>query len=78
MQAIRFLHSALAQALPTVHSRRLKTLMCCVIALLQGRRLSLTGLDRFMSRKASHYVGRVRNRDLYRNDAQTWLPVKNL
>jgi hypothetical protein len=25
-----------------------------------------------------YYVGRVRNRDLYRNDAHTWLPVKNL
>lgn len=23
-----------------------------------------------------YYVGRVRNRDLYRNDAQIWLPVK--
>jgi hypothetical protein len=25
-----------------------------------------------------YYVGRVRNRDLYRNDARIWLPVKNL
>ncbi|QAY88322.1 IS4 family transposase, partial [Pseudomonas arsenicoxydans] len=61
MQAIRFLHSALAQALPTVHSRRLKTLMCCVSSLLRGRRLTLTGLGRFMSGKAypKHAIKRV-------------------
>ena len=61
MQAIRFLHSALAQALPTVHSHRLKTLMCCVSSLLRGRRLTLTGLGRFMSGKAypKHAIKRV-------------------
>lgn len=61
MQAIRFLHSALTQALPTVHSRRLKTLMCCVSSLLRGRRLTLTGLGRFMSDKAypKHAIKRV-------------------
>lgn len=52
IQAIRFLHSALAQALPTVHSRRLKTLMYCVSSLLRGRRMTLTGCGRFMSGKA--------------------------
>lgn len=61
MQAIRFLHSALTQALPSVHSRRLKTLMCCVSALLRGRRLTLTGLGRFMPGKAypKHAIKRV-------------------
>jgi len=61
MQAIRFLHSALAQALPGVHSRRLKTLMCCVNALLRGRRLTLTGLGRFLPSKAypKHTIKRV-------------------
>lgn len=61
MQAIRFLHSALAQALPTVHSRRLKTLMCCVSALLEGRRLTLTGLGRFLPGRAypKHAIKRV-------------------
>ncbi|WP_425273010.1 transposase [Pseudomonas kribbensis] len=28
--------------------------------------------------KGWYYVGRVRNRDLYRSDAHTWLPVINL
>lgn len=52
MQAIRFLHRALAQALPSIHSRRLTTLMSCVSSLLQGRRLTLTALGRFMPGQA--------------------------
>ncbi|WP_157222961.1 hypothetical protein [Pseudomonas sp. GM25] len=52
MQAIRFLHSALTQVLPSVDSRRLKTLICGVSALLRGRRLILTGLGQFMPSNA--------------------------
>ncbi len=61
MQAIRFLHRALAQALPSVHSRRLTTLMSCVSSLLQGRRLTLTGLGRSMPGRAypKHAIKRV-------------------
>jgi len=61
MQAIRFLHRALAQALPSIHSRRLTTLMSCVSSLLQGRRLTLTALGRFMPGQAfpKHAIKRV-------------------
>lgn len=61
MQTVRFLHAALAQALPTVHSRRLNALMCTVAALLQGRRLTLTGLGRSMPGTAypKHAIKRV-------------------
>ncbi|WP_320110005.1 IS4 family transposase [Pseudomonas sp. B21-056] len=61
MQAIQFLHNALAQALPTLHSRRLTALMCCVSALLQGRRLTLTGIGRAMLGQAypKHSIKRV-------------------
>ncbi|WP_419795299.1 IS4 family transposase [Pseudomonas palleroniana] len=61
MQAIRFLHRALAQALPSIHSRRLTTLMSCVSSLLQGRRLTLTGLGRSMPGQAypKHAIKRV-------------------
>lgn len=48
MQAVRFLHEAFAQALPSVHAKRLITLMCVVSALLAGRRLTLTVVGRFM------------------------------
>jgi hypothetical protein len=61
MQAIRFLHRALAQALPSIHSRRLTSLMSCVSSLLQGRRLTLTALGRFMTGRAypKHSIKRV-------------------
>ena len=61
MQAIRFLHRALAQALPSIQSRRLTTLMSCVSSLLQGRRLTLTALGRFMPGQAypKHAIKRV-------------------
>jgi len=61
MQAIRFLHRAFAQALPSVHSRRLTTLMSCVGSLLQGRRLTLTGLGRSLPGRAylKHAIKRV-------------------
>ncbi|WP_256823083.1 MULTISPECIES: hypothetical protein [unclassified Pseudomonas] len=61
MQAIRFLHRALAQALPSIHSRRLTTLVSCVSSLLQGRRLTLTGLGRSMPGQAypKHAIKRV-------------------
>lgn len=49
MQAIRFLQKALAQALPSIHSRRLRSVMSCVSSLLHGRRLTLTALGRFMT-----------------------------
>lgn len=76
MQAIRFLHSALAQALPGVHSRRLKTLMCCVSALLRGRRLTLTGLGRSLPSKAypKHTIKRV-DRLLGHRHLQTERPL---
>lgn len=48
MQAVRFLHKAFTQALPSVHAKRLNTLMCAVSALLAGRRLTLTAVGRFM------------------------------
>lgn len=48
MQAVRFLHKAFAQALPSVHAKRLNALMCAVSALLAGRRLTLTAVGRFM------------------------------
>lgn len=61
MQAIRFLHRALAQALPSIHSRRLTSLMSCVSSLLHGRRLTLTALGRFMTGRAypKHSIKRV-------------------
>ncbi|WP_413791797.1 IS4 family transposase [Pseudomonas sp. N4] len=61
MQAIRFLHTALAQALPNIHARRLTALMCCVSALLQGQCLTLTALGRFMPSRAypKHAIKRV-------------------
>lgn len=61
MQTVRFLHAALAQALPSVHSRRLNALMCTVAALLQGRHLTLTGLGRSMPGTAypKHAIKRV-------------------
>jgi hypothetical protein len=48
MQAVRFLHKAFAQALPSIHAKRLNALMCAVSALLAGRRLTLTTVGRFM------------------------------
>jgi len=48
MQAVRFLHKAFAQALPSIHAKRLNALMCAVSALLAGRRLTLTAVGRFM------------------------------
>ncbi|MET1081023.1 MAG: IS4 family transposase [Pseudomonas sp.] len=61
MQTVRFLHAALAQALPTVHARRLTALMCTVAALLNGCRLTLTGLGRAMPGTAypKHAIKRV-------------------
>jgi len=44
MQTVQFLHTAFAQVLPTIHARRLEALMAAVVALLQGRRLTLTAL----------------------------------
>ncbi|BBP59726.1 hypothetical protein PHLH4_33160 [Pseudomonas sp. St316] len=61
MQAIQFLHTALAQALPNIHARRLTALMCCVSALLQGQCLTLTSLGRFLPGRAypKHAIKRV-------------------
>ncbi|MET1080000.1 MAG: IS4 family transposase, partial [Pseudomonas sp.] len=61
MQTVRFLHAALAQALRSVHARRLTALMCTVAALLHGRRLTLTGLGRAMPGTAypKHAIKRV-------------------
>ena len=44
-----------------VHSHRLETLMCCLSALLRGRRLTLMGLGRFLPSKAypKHTIKRV-------------------
>ena len=55
------LHRALAQALPSIHSRRLTTLVSCVSSLLQGRRLTLTGLGSSMPGQAypKHAIKRV-------------------
>lgn len=52
MQAVRFLHKAFSQALPTIHSKRLNALMSCVSALLHGHRLTLTDLGRAMPSEA--------------------------
>ena len=61
MQAVQFLHTAFAQALPTIHARRLTALMACVSALLQGQRLTLTALGRSLPGKAypKHAIKRV-------------------
>lgn len=61
MQAVRFLHKAFSQALPTIHSKRLNALMSCVSALLHGHRLTLTDLGRAMPSKAytKHSIKRV-------------------
>ncbi|TWC35681.1 hypothetical protein FBY03_110100 [Pseudomonas sp. SJZ079] len=48
MQAVRFLHKAFARALPSVHAKRLNSLMCAISALLAGRRLTLTAVGRFV------------------------------
>ncbi|SFB53926.1 Transposase DDE domain-containing protein, partial [Pseudomonas sp. NFIX10] len=57
-------------------SRRLKTLMCCVSALLRGRRLTLTGLGRFLPSKAypKHTIKRV-DRLLGNRHLQTERPL---
>ncbi|MDR8013306.1 IS4 family transposase [Ectopseudomonas guguanensis] len=61
MQAVRFLHKAFSQALPTIHSKRLSSLMSCVSALLHGHRLTLTDLGRAMPSEAytKHSIKRV-------------------
>jgi hypothetical protein len=61
MQAVRFLHKAFSQALPTIHSKRLSALMSCVSALLHGHRLTLTDLGRSMPSEAytKHSIKRV-------------------
>lgn len=61
MQAIQFLHTAFAQALPGVHARRLAALMACVSALLSGRHLTLTALGRGLPGTAypKHAIKRV-------------------
>ncbi len=61
MQAVRFLHKAFSQALPTIHSKRLSALMSCVSALLHGHRLTLTDLGRAMPSQAytKHSIKRV-------------------
>lgn len=61
MQAVRFLHKAFSQALPTVHAKRLTALMSCVSALLHGHRLTLTDLGRAMPGEAytKHSIKRV-------------------
>ena len=61
MQAVRFLHKAFSQALPTIHSKRLSALMSCVSALLHGHRLTLTDLGRAMPSEAytKHSIKRV-------------------
>lgn len=61
MQAVRFLHKAFSQALPTIHSKRLSSLKSCVSALLHGHRLTLTDLGRAMPSKAytKHSIKRV-------------------
>ncbi|MDQ0737885.1 hypothetical protein QF045_000745 [Pseudomonas sp. W4I3] len=61
MQAVRFLHKAFSQALPTLHRKRLSALMSCVSALLYGRRLTLTDLGRAMPSRAyvKHSIKRV-------------------
>ncbi len=61
MQAVRFLHKAFSQALPTIHSKRLSALMNCVSALLHWHRLTLTDLGRTMPSEAytKHSIKRV-------------------
>jgi hypothetical protein len=61
MQAVRFLHKAFSQALPTIHSKRLSALMSCVSALLHGHHLTLTDLGRAMHSEAytKHSIKRV-------------------
>ncbi|SEJ53589.1 hypothetical protein SAMN04244579_04725 [Azotobacter beijerinckii] len=61
MQIVQFLHAAFAEALPTIHARRLEALMAAVAALLQGRCLSLTALGRSMPCSAwpKHAIKRV-------------------
>jgi len=51
MQAVRFLHKAFSQELPTVHAKRLTALMSCVSALLHGHRLTRVekGTDLFLA-----------------------------
>lgn len=61
MQAVRFLHKAFSQALPTIHSKRLSASMSCVSALLHGHRLTLSYLGRSMPSEAytKHSIKRV-------------------
>lgn len=61
MQAVRFLHKSLSQALPTVNAKRLTSLMSCVASLLRGHRLTLTGLGRSLPGRAyvKHSIKRV-------------------
>lgn len=61
MQAVRFLHKSFSQALPTIHAKRLTSLMSCVASLLCGHRLTLTSLGRSLPGKAyvKHSIKRV-------------------
>ncbi|TBU81444.1 IS4 family transposase [Pseudomonas dryadis] len=61
MQAVRFLHKSFSQALPTIHAKRLTSLMSCVASLLRGHRLTLTSLGRSLPGKAyvKHSIKRV-------------------
>jgi len=54
MQAIRFLHTAFAQALPSVHAGRMKALMLMVHALVTGCDLTLSSLGRATPGSTSH------------------------
>ncbi len=44
MHAVRWLHKRVADALPTIHRARLKSVFCGVAGLLSGQQLSLTGV----------------------------------
>ena len=61
MHAVRWLHKRVADALPTIHRARLKSVFCGVAGLLSGQQLSLTGVGRHVPGKAKekHKIKRI-------------------
>jgi hypothetical protein len=61
MHAIKLLHRQLKSACPTIHSKRLNTLICVTRTLSEDHTLSITGIGRAMksSTSAKHAIKRV-------------------
>ena len=61
MHAVQLLHKHLQRACPTIHSKRLKALICATKTLSENHHLSITGIGRAMPGRTSpkHNIKRV-------------------